>query len=152
RRQGRPISASKRETPRPPPVPSFVRPTPSSWFDRDRTILSLGGVSDRPMRLPRCPGYGLNRREVHAGAVMAFGVLALPAGTLHAFGRQSVARITCFIRYQIDPTQRDAFRTYAENWARIIPRHGGALIGYFLPHEGTNDIGWGLIAFESLAA
>lgn len=25
-------------------------------------------------------------------------------------------------------------------------------MGYFLPHEGTNDIAWGLIAFESLAA
>jgi len=60
--------------------------------------------------------------------------------------------ITCFIRYQIDPTQRDAFRRYAEAWATIIPRHGGALIGYFLPHEGTNDIGWGLIGFDGLAA
>ena len=60
--------------------------------------------------------------------------------------------ITCMIRYQIDPFQRDAFRTYAERWGRIIPRCGGRLLGYFLPHEGTNDIAWGLIAFESLAA
>jgi NIPSNAP len=60
--------------------------------------------------------------------------------------------ITCFIRYQIDPFQRDAFRRYAENWGRIIPRCGGRLLGYFLPHEGTNDIAWGLIAFDSLAA
>jgi len=60
--------------------------------------------------------------------------------------------ITCFIRYQIDPFQRDAFKQYAENWGRIIPRCGGHLIGYFLPHEGTNDVGWGLIAFDSLAA
>ncbi len=60
--------------------------------------------------------------------------------------------ITCFIRYQIDPYQRDAFRTYAENWGKIIPRCGGDLIGYFLPHEGTNDVAWGLIAFENLAA
>ena len=60
--------------------------------------------------------------------------------------------ITCFIRYQIDPFQREAFRTYAENWGRIIPRCGGHLVGYYLPHEGTNDIGWGLIAFESLSA
>jgi len=60
--------------------------------------------------------------------------------------------ITCFIRYQIDPFQRDAFKKYAENWGRIIPRCGGHLIGYFLPHEGTNDIAWGLIAFDSLAA
>ena len=60
--------------------------------------------------------------------------------------------ITCFIRYRIDPFQRDAFKTYAENWGRIIPRCGGHLLGYFLPHEGTNDIAWGLIAFASLAA
>lgn len=61
-------------------------------------------------------------------------------------------RITCIIRYQIDPYQRDAFKDYATRWAGIIPRCGGHLIGYFLPHEGTNDVGWGLIAFESLAA
>lgn len=60
--------------------------------------------------------------------------------------------ITCIIRYQIDPFQRDEFKTYAENWGRIIPRCGGHLIGYFLPHEGTNDVTWGLIAFDSLAA
>jgi hypothetical protein len=60
--------------------------------------------------------------------------------------------ITCFIRYQIDPFQREAFARYAENWGRIIPRCGGHLVGYFLPHEGSNDIAWGLIAFDSLAA
>lgn len=60
--------------------------------------------------------------------------------------------ITCFIRYQIDPAQTAAFRRYAEAWGRIIPRCGGHLLGYFLPHEGTNDVAWGLIAFESLAA
>lgn len=60
--------------------------------------------------------------------------------------------ITCFIRYQIDPFQREAFRRYAEAWGRIIPRCGGELVGYFLPHEGSNDIAWGLIGFDDLAA
>lgn len=60
--------------------------------------------------------------------------------------------ITCIIRYQIDPFQRDVFKLYAENWGRIIPRCGGHLVGYFLPHEGTNDVAWGLIAFDDLAA
>lgn len=60
--------------------------------------------------------------------------------------------LTCFIRYQIDPFQREVFREYAENWLRIIPKCGGRLLGYFLPHEGTNDIAWGLIAFDSLAS
>ena len=60
--------------------------------------------------------------------------------------------ITCFIRYEIDPFQREAFKEYAENWGRLIPRCGGHLVGYFLPWEGTNMIAWGLIAFDSLAA
>ena len=60
--------------------------------------------------------------------------------------------ITCIIRYEIDPFQRDAFKQYAENWGRIIPKCGGHLLGYFLPHEGTNNIAWGLISFASLAA
>jgi len=61
-------------------------------------------------------------------------------------------KVVCIIRYQIDPFQRDEFKTYAENWGRIIPRCGGQLIGYFLPHEGTNDVAWGLIGFDSLAS
>ena len=60
--------------------------------------------------------------------------------------------IACFIRYQIDPFQKEGFAQYAANWGKIIPRCGGHLIGYFLPHEGTNDIAWGLIGFDSLAS
>lgn len=60
--------------------------------------------------------------------------------------------VTCLIRYQIDPFQREAFQEYAANWGRIIPRCGGHLVGYFLPYEGTNDIAWGLIAFDGLAS
>jgi len=60
--------------------------------------------------------------------------------------------IAVFIRYQIDPFQREDFRRYAQQWLRIIPRCGGNLLGYFLPHEGTSDIAWGVIGFESLAA
>ena len=60
--------------------------------------------------------------------------------------------VVCFIRYEIDPFQREAFKAYAENWGRIIPRCGGNLIGYFLPHEGSNYEAWGLIGFDSLAA
>ena len=61
-------------------------------------------------------------------------------------------KITCFIRYQIDPFQREEFKKYAENWGQIIPRCGGHLVGYFLPYEGTNDVAWGLITFDSLAS
>lgn len=60
--------------------------------------------------------------------------------------------ITVFIRYRIDPFQRAAFERYAQAWLRIIPACGGDLLGYWLPHEGTNDIAFGLISFPSLAA
>ena len=60
--------------------------------------------------------------------------------------------ITCCIRYEIDPFQRDAFETYSRNWGTIIPACGGDLIGYFLPHEGTNYVALALISFDSLAA
>jgi len=58
--------------------------------------------------------------------------------------------ITCFIRYEIDPFQLEAFAEYAKRWGEIIPRCGGHLVGYFLPHEGTNYEAWGLIRFDSL--
>jgi NIPSNAP len=59
--------------------------------------------------------------------------------------------ITVFIRYQIDPFQHAAFERYAQGWLRIIPACGGKLEGYWMPHEGTNNVAFGLISFESLA-
>ena len=59
--------------------------------------------------------------------------------------------LTVFIRYQIDPFKRAAFEAYARRWLEIIPKCGGDLVGYWLPHEGTNNIAWGLISFPSLA-
>ena len=60
--------------------------------------------------------------------------------------------VTVFIRYQIDPFKRDRFEAYARRWLEIIPKCGGDLVGYWMPHEGTNDIAFGLVSFESLAA
>ena len=60
--------------------------------------------------------------------------------------------LTVFIRYQLDPFKRDAFEAYAKRWLDIIPKCGGDLVGYWVPHEGTNTIAFGLISFESLAA
>ncbi|HEY2357960.1 MAG TPA: NIPSNAP family protein [Phenylobacterium sp.] len=60
--------------------------------------------------------------------------------------------ITCCIRYVIDPFQRDAFEEYARNWLTIIPQLGGDLLGYFLPHEGTNNVAMAMIGFDCLAA
>jgi hypothetical protein len=96
------------------------------------------------------------RRDALAGiaagsAMLAFGGPATGVPGISAGKGTRLMRIACFIRYQIDPFQRDAFQKYAQTWLTVIPRCGGQLIGYFLPLEGTNDIGWGLIAFDNLA-
>jgi hypothetical protein len=60
--------------------------------------------------------------------------------------------VTVFIRYQIEPFKRALFEEYARRWLAIIPRCGGNLLGYWMPHEGTNNIAFALISFETLAA
>ena len=60
--------------------------------------------------------------------------------------------VTVFIRYQIDPFKRAMFEEYARRWLTIIPKCGGDLVGYWVLHEGTNNIAFALISFESLAA
>jgi NIPSNAP len=72
---------------------------------------------------------------------------------MHAGNRQEAAMtITVFIRYQLDPYKRHGFEAYARNWLKIIPKCGGDLVGYWMPHEGTDNIAYALISFESLAA
>lgn len=85
-------------------------------------------------------------------ARLAAGLVTLAANPSSTSAQRPSMHITCFIRYQIDPFQRDAFAQYADRWSSIIPRCGGDLIGYFLPHEGTNDVAFALISFETLAA
>ena len=87
------------------------------------------------------------RRTALAGFAAVGAALAFPAAA-----GDPLMTVTCFIRYQIDPFQLAEFRKYAQAWTTIIPRCGGRLIGYFLPLEGTNDVAWGLISCESLAA
>lgn len=60
--------------------------------------------------------------------------------------------LVCQIRYQLDPFKRASFEEYGRVWLRRIPACGGNLIGYFMPHEGTNDIAFAMIGFDSLAA
>ena len=60
--------------------------------------------------------------------------------------------VTVFIRYQLDPFKRAMFEEYSKNWLTIIPKCGGDLIGYWMPHEGTNNIAFALVSFDSLAA
>jgi hypothetical protein len=106
-------------------------------------------MADRRASAPPQP---IGRRE----ALTLFGIAGTSAvcdgAAIRSGATKTAMKITCVIRYQIDPFQRDAFAEYAHNWGTIIPECGGHLVGYFLPHEGTNDVAWGLIAFESLSA
>jgi hypothetical protein len=60
--------------------------------------------------------------------------------------------VTVFIRYQLDPFKKQHFENYARRWLTLIPKCGGDLVGYWMPHEGTNNIAWALISFDSLAS
>lgn len=60
--------------------------------------------------------------------------------------------ITCTLRYVVDPDKLDAFEAYACAWIALVPRFGGTHHGYFLPHEGPNDVAHAMFSFPSLAA
>ncbi|MFN4204928.1 MAG: NIPSNAP family protein [Agrobacterium albertimagni] len=60
--------------------------------------------------------------------------------------------ITCSLRYEIDPYKLKEFEHYAALWIPLVNRLGGTHHGYFLPHEGANDIALALFSFPSLAA
>jgi hypothetical protein len=60
--------------------------------------------------------------------------------------------IVCCIRYEIDPFQKGEFEAYSKAWLKIIPACGGDLLGYFMPHEGTNNVALAMIGFDSLAS
>jgi hypothetical protein len=59
--------------------------------------------------------------------------------------------ITCYLRYIIDPYKLAEFEKYAKMWIPLVNRFGGIHHGYFLPHEGANNIGIALFSFPSLA-
>ncbi|MBS63273.1 NIPSNAP family protein [Salinisphaera sp.] len=59
--------------------------------------------------------------------------------------------VTCYLRYEIDPRQTREFEHYARLWIPLVERFGGRHHGYFLPHEGANDIAIALFTFDSLA-
>lgn len=60
--------------------------------------------------------------------------------------------ITCYLRYVIDPYKTAEFEHYAKLWIPLVNRLGGTHHGYFLPHEGANNIALALFSFPSLAA
>ncbi len=99
----------------------------------------------------------VERRRVVSSLIAGFAVaLSLPFGWSHARARkakgESRMNVVCQIRYQIDPYKKKEFEEYSRNWLSVIPACGGELLGYFMPHEGTNDVAFAMIGFESLAA
>jgi NIPSNAP protein len=121
-------------------------------------VCMLANIHTLAVTAADAPLPPINRRQALWLIAAMAGAFTLSAGASTAScskqpeNQRTFMTIICFIRYQIDPFQKEEFRKYAAAWGRIIPRCGGHLVGYFLPHEGTNDIAWGLIAFPSLAS
>jgi hypothetical protein len=115
---------------------------------RDRQFLTLRSA----------PSARVSKGEATSGAFMLrdarSALLRMRNGrSARSEGKQERSMsITVFIRYQIDPYKRAQFEEYSRRWMAVIPKCGGDLIGYFMPHEGTNNIAFALISFESLAA
>jgi len=59
--------------------------------------------------------------------------------------------ITCYVNYVIDPYKLDAFEQYAKMWIPLVESYGGTHHGYFLPHEGPNNVALTLFSFPTLA-
>lgn len=59
--------------------------------------------------------------------------------------------ITCYLKYIIDPYKIEEFETYARKWIPLVNQFGGKHQGYFLPHEGANNVAVALFSFPSLA-
>lgn len=59
--------------------------------------------------------------------------------------------VTCYLKYVIDPYKLKEFEVYAKMWIPLVNKLGGTHHGYFLPHEGANNIAVALFSFPSLA-
>lgn len=59
--------------------------------------------------------------------------------------------VTCYLRYVIDPYKTAEFEEYGKMWIPLVQKLGGVHHGYFLPHEGANNIAVALFSFPSLA-
>lgn len=59
--------------------------------------------------------------------------------------------ITCYLRYVIDPFKLKEFEHYAKLWIPLVEKFSDTHYGYFMPHEGANNIALALFSFPSLA-
>ena len=59
--------------------------------------------------------------------------------------------VTCYLKYVIDPYKVNEFEEYGKMWIPLVNKLDGTHHGYFLPHEGANNIAYALFTFPSLA-
>ncbi len=59
--------------------------------------------------------------------------------------------ITCHLTYKIDPNKVAEFEVYSKAWITLVEKFGGTHHGYYLPHEGPNDLAYAAFSFPSLA-
>lgn len=59
--------------------------------------------------------------------------------------------VSCYLKYVIDPYKLSEFEEYAKIWIPLVGKFGGIHHGYFLPHEGANNIAIAIFSFPSLA-
>ena len=59
--------------------------------------------------------------------------------------------ITCYLRYVIDLFKLKEFEAYPKMWIPLVENFG-THHGYFMPHEGADNIALALFSFPSLAA
>ena len=55
--------------------------------------------------------------------------------------------VTCYLKYVIDPYK---IEKYAKMWIPLVNKLGGVHNGYFLPHEGANNVALAIFTFPSL--
>lgn len=60
--------------------------------------------------------------------------------------------VTCHLKYIIDPYKINEFEEYGKTWIKLVHKLGGTHHGYYLPHEGANNIAYALFTFPSLSA
>jgi hypothetical protein len=60
--------------------------------------------------------------------------------------------VTCYLKYTLGPHKISEFEAYARLWIPLVERFGGTHHGYFLPHEGANNIAVALFSFPCQAA
>lgn len=59
--------------------------------------------------------------------------------------------ITCYLRHVIDPYKAAEFERYARMVIPLAAKYGGTQHGYFLSHEGPNNVAVNLFSFPTLA-